>query len=629
MAAPTQTQYEEMTRIADIDKAIHPFRAASVRLKMAANLGATAGTYKYGMHIGNWTDGGSDGLVREVQATVPVAMLHMANVKPEKINHLAGIVKARRGTVPYLVFRIYADPEGGFTGAEIEDYISTYKIQLATLLEQPVVREVYNAGKLICKPFNETNIGGEGFPRGRAGFAAALVAWKWVRNALKAAYPLIKVVSLCNTPGNDDVYFGGDAVNAPYWYHGQEAAKANPTAAEIAAAVLSCPMKEMFELCDFIGIHVYAQNEKQTKGSDYPYFAGRHEQALKFLTPYTAAGKKMIISECDICYDEPGDTQARRAELFVWWLANKIATNPAILFINHWWNADDQEGAATWEKHQTRKGGVFRQIVHAIKAYFEGAAPPVDPPTNPPTEPPVTVPPTGAEIDFKGLPLSIVIPPIAAGQWYWAVKKAVVLDPVQGNNLHHIFARVWSNGVRQVNRPVKFSWPSGSVTTMTEAKPLTELGDANLAMAGSSPSWNPTLGPGPYNVEMGELNIPTYKVRGMGMPTNNHFTLVVEFELRQMPTTPPPPTDDVPLPFLKVQAQANQLLRLNPNAALQKRGTGTNTTVFVPTSQEWEFAYTSKTYVAQRFERLGDGRVGIAYCVKGDWGNIKWQEWNP
>lgn len=465
--------------------------------------------YRYGMHIGNWTDGNSDGLLREVEATLPESLLFMDNVKPEAIDRLNAPLAAA-GVKPLWIYRPYFNPEGGATGANIQNYANTVRVRVTEYLLSPVALAAYNEGRFVVKIFNETNIGGEGFARGRAGFAPALAAWKTVRSIVKGMFPLLKVMSIANTPGNDDVWFTGDAPSLPYWYHGPQAAKANPTQADILMAVASCPFREMFELCDYIGIHVYAQDERQTRGDLQTWYSRRHEQALKFLRVYTDLGKKLIISECDCGYDQAPNPQAARAELFVWWLANVVGPNAAILTVNHWWNSDDQEGAGTWEKHQTRKGGEFRPVVHAVKAFREGAT--VPPPEGPPPPEPPPVPPPGDDIRLPEW-CNVVRATVPVGGLYWHLKRAYWQDSDTSGGTRHIYAL-------QPHSPAQGMLVTNGVETWRIAldKPWNEPAGNHAMWAG--------------NVYTAGMDARSDKVEGMKMPFNQHVSYFLEWELR-------------------------------------------------------------------------------------------------
>lgn len=522
--------------------------------------------YKYAAHIGNWTDGGTDGLTAELEETLPVGLVFLENVKEYALEKQLRVMAAK-GVKPKLVFRPYFNPTGGASSATIEGYANG----IVTLLKErylkvdtngnplyPLLWEAYQQGRWIIKAFNETNIGTEGFSRGRAGFAAASEAWRQVRRVVKATYGLCKFVSICNTPGNDDDYFPGDALNKPYWFHGPEAAKANPTPAEIEASVNSCPMRQMFEEADYIGTHVYFQNTLQGQGSDAPYYARRFEQSLKFLKRYIDAGKKLLILECDGGYDEG---QTKRAELFVWWLANVVGINDAVEFVALWWNVGPGEADPTWKKHETREqGGAFRQIIFAVKAFRSGAQIP-DP--QPPLPNPIPEPQPGRQVVYNLGPntpvpswLKIVEAgsrtTLKPGDKYWFLKRMEVWDDSRQDKTHIFIQEPHTSAVQVWIHNGTEGW-----TVRLDQKPANEPA-ANFPMYGGNI----------YSVEV--KGLPSDRVEGCRLPSNHHWTFYLWYEERTVPvsTTPPVPTD--PTPAI-VQAGINsQEIAVNDNAAYAK-----------------------------------------------------------
>jgi hypothetical protein len=487
--------------------------------------------YKYGMHLPNWMNGNTDGLRREVEATLPISLTFLDNVKAEGLSVTLNVLDAK-GVKPYLVYRPYYRTDEGINGALVEGYANGAVIRIRDEYFQiPLAQQAYEEGRFIVKLFNETNIGGEGFARGRAGFAEALRYWKQARLVVKGHYPKAKIISLCNTPGNDDVWFTGDQQNAPYWYHGAEAAKANPTPSEIRAAIQSCPFREMFELCDIIGIHVYAPTTRSVSGDLQTWYSRRHEQALQFLTPYTAVGKKMIINEWDMGYD---DGQEARATAVVYALEHIIGPNKHVLFINHWWNGDDNEGANTWEKHQTRKGGQFRPVVHAVAAFRASASStvPVSDPVEPhDTEEPTDMGNTEPSVDptvLQPLPFApssdIRLPEwckverasVSAGQPYWHLKRAYWQDSDQSGGTHHIYAL----NPHDPTVTLVVRWDSHADRVPLE-KPENEP-------AGNYPMFGALYSAG---LE-GRGTAISDSVSGMKLPQNQHVSYFLEWELR-------------------------------------------------------------------------------------------------
>lgn len=564
--------------------------------------------FKYGAHFGNWTDGGSSGLERELEATLPVTVLFMDNIKGDALN-LQLERLAAKGVKPLLQFRPYFNPNGGIAGAVIEGYANGVVIRMQEdYLRQPLIRQAYDEGRFVVKLFNETNIGGEGFARGRAGFADALRCWKQARSVVKAAHPKTKFISICNTPGNDDVWFTGDVPNAPYWYHGAPAAKANPTQADIQAAIQTCPFREMFELCDFIGIHVYAQDERQVRGDLQTWYSRRHEQALKFLKPYTSAGKKMIISEWDVGYDDPGG-QAKRAELCVYALAHIIGPNSDILCVNHWWNSDDNEGAATWEKHQTRKHGEFRPVVRAIADFRAGAMPPEEPPPDEPEEPEEPTPPSGEDIQLPPW-VQVHRVEVPVGERYWHLKRAYWQDHDKSGGTHHIY-------VLSPHNPAQtFGVSNGQQTwNVRLEKPANEpAGNFAMFKGNTYTAWMD-----------GALSD---KVAGMHMPQSQHVSYFFEWELRtkegDVPPTPPTKT----LEDTAFEEMTEHQLRITPTFALPKailkrnEELGDNRKGFDFVTPELRFTYGGTRYALMGAQHPVSEAKMVTFAKDGDWGNV-------
>lgn len=80
---------------------------------------------------------------------------------------------------------------------------------------------------------------------------------------LKAVNPSWKIGFSPLTPGNRDAFFRTDPENVPYYMHGPEAAKENPTAKEIRAAIKSGPCYEALRRADEYLAHIYVVNDPE------------------------------------------------------------------------------------------------------------------------------------------------------------------------------------------------------------------------------------------------------------------------------------------------------------------------------------------------------------------------------
>ena len=79
----------------------------------------------------------------------------------------------------------------------------------------------------------------------------------------------------------------------------------------------------------------------------------------------------------------------------------------------------------------------------------------------------------------------------------------------------------------------------------------------------------------------------------------------------------PPPVVDVEQAI--GDALQRHIIPLNPQAALERAGAARG---LLPASDEVRDV---AGYVAQAFRRAGEEQTQhIAYCVEGDWGNVKW-----
>jgi N-acetyl-anhydromuramyl-L-alanine amidase AmpD len=70
-------------------------------------------------------------------------------------------------------------------------------------------------------------------------------------------------------------------------------------------------------------------------------------------------------------------------------------------------------------------------------------------------------------------------------------------------------------------------------------------------------------------------------------------------------------------------ADAHQVMRFNPGAALQQRIFGDG---FAPNSDEFDVPLEGATYRAQRSEHLGSGKVRVYYAKVPEWGNVEFVE---
>lgn len=120
---------------------------------------------------------------------------------------------------------------------------------------------------------------------------------------------------------------------------------------------------------------------------------------------------------------------------------------------------------------------------------------------------------------------------------------------------------------------------------------------------------------GPYQVWVLSTSMPSDIFVGAGWlgGTNHHGP--VQFVFRQVSAASP--TDYKTLEdALRGEAEAHDVLRINPGAALCKSG---DLLALWPTSNEFIFTFDGTQYVAQRFRNPGNDDVYVLYCVVGQY----------
>jgi CRP-like cAMP-binding protein len=111
---------------------------------------------------------------------------------------------------------------------------------------------------------------------------------------------------------------------------------------------------------------------------------------------------------------------------------------------------------------------------------------------------------------------------VKPGQSYWRLVRAYWQNEQESGNDHTIYIEVLDeNGGRIVGQPIEVRWESGSLTVVTEDKPMNEY-PANF------PMYN-TLGS--YAVSIAGLPSDTVVGLGMGTPDQPHFTIHTNFFL--------------------------------------------------------------------------------------------------
>lgn len=128
-------------------------------------------------------------------------------------------------------------------------------------------------------------------------------------------------------------------------------------------------------------------------------------------------------------------------------------------------------------------------------------------------------------------------------------------------------------------------------------------------------SYPPALGPW-STTKLSDLGASDI-ITGIGLPWNWHVsTFVVYQAIRWSDLQPSYATLEI---ALQSEAQRNQLIRFNPDAALQKAIFEAG---FVPNSPEFLLSFGGVDYIGQRSERLGTGEVRVYNCPVGKYDQV-------
>lgn len=225
--------------------------------------------------------------------------------------------------------------------------------------------------------------------------------------------------------------------------------------------------------------------------------------------------------------------------------------------------------------------------------------------------------------DDRLTPLGIKHQANSSGQW--ELSGAHYQDEQEAQGQHHIwFMVVDEMGTPRANVPVFVDW----VGRDPEDPPTRRLTDANgKANVDIYANLDVTKRNGPYFAfveEQGKSDI----VRGMGLPEHHHVNFVLTFAPRAATPVPHPEEGSTPTPSpepaptpqtveqaIMAKAQSVPWMPVNNGAALWNFAKAIG--LQDQQTDELSATYNGQEYLFQVFN------LGIVYCRKGDWGNIK------
>lgn len=325
--------------------------------------------FRVGFHLGNGGKGPDPASSNLIAQAKPQMLLAMQNVKPENIQ-----AWAEQTPDALLVLRTYFSGDAVPPSANgVNKWLPEAKKQLDHFLAAPIFQTLAQAGRIGAQIFNEPNLDVEGWGEPMTAMKKYNELFPLAAQAIKQAYPQIKIVGYALTPGNRDVYFTNDPQNAQYWLHGPEAAKDNPSPAEITAARNSCLTRDAQALMDWFSIHCYPNPgtwDKFWMGTRFTRYWWFLPDRLKQNTFITEAG----IWERDL-QNNAVSQDTRASELTQWLTLLQKPDYAGVRGATLWWL---RPGDGTWEWHfHTEPNGTLRPAANAVIQFnAQGTQPP-------------------------------------------------------------------------------------------------------------------------------------------------------------------------------------------------------------------------------------------------------------
>lgn len=211
---------------------------------------------------------------------------------------------------------------------------------------------------------------------------------------------------------------------------------------------------------------------------------------------------------------------------------------------------------------------------------------------------------------------------------YACISATVIPEGAAGGNRVVTVEVQRANGSRDAAARVLMIWPYGEPRAPESG--VGPGGNMRNEFVTESPFPSVKVGPIGFVIVDDKGNEISDRIWGFGLPDNRHVCGYVIFQERAAePFVEPEVTDYATLnEALMAEAEASDLLRVNPRAALCKRGAELG---FWPTGNEFSVSFgkdeKKKHYVAQRFRDPFSDKVIVLYCVVGDYGAIKALVW--
>jgi hypothetical protein len=288
-----------------------------------------------------------------------------------------------------------------------------------------------------------------------------------------------------------------------------------------------------------------------------------------------------------------------------------------------------------WQSYDIR-GDVLRLLADRFSS---GTVPPPQP-----EEPPMAKDPRAANcrthhLDAAGKVDGVHLEwePVPSSM-YACISAQLVPEAAAQNNTVVIVEAFDENGVRAAER-LMMEWPYGEPpdedSPCGPGNPKNEFTIASVFPT-TKDGVSDRVGPLGFFVADAQGNPISDHIWGYGLPDGRHVCGYVAFKQRSSapppPIDPPPPVEPPVVPddyitleqAVKGEAEKNDVLRINPKAALCKAGGALG---LWPTSNEFTYTFDGVSYTEQRFRNWRNDIVTALYFVTGKWDKLYRQDW--
>ena len=392
----------------------------------------------------------------------------------------------------------------------------------------------------------------------------------------------------------------------------------------IVALNLSVGAPDILEFMDFkglagavdaIGLHEYSAPTMQSGAG---WYCLRYR---KYKAAWATAGLKfppILITECGIDGGVLNPSRPRTG-----W--KSYASREAYLSQLQWYDAelakDPEVLAATI--FTANPDGIWADfdfdvdLSRRLAAHIAAGVPPEVPPMTDPRAANCRAFHLDASGKVDGIEL--VYQPVPSARYACISAQLIDEAAAQGNTV--VTVRIYDkNGIETAERAL-MEWPYGGPPA--EDSPVGP-GNTDNRFTTTSKYTPPTIGPLGFMVGDANKQPISDHIWGYGLPGGRHISGLVAFKERDAAAPPVDPNYPTLAASVKGEAERNDVLRVNPAAALCRAGAAAG---LWPTSNEYAWTYAGVSYTGQRFRNPANDAVTAFYCVTGQWDKVMRQDW--